>query len=286
MRGAEQIDRLPREVVLELNTDRKSQPIFWPGRHLQINRPAMTLDRAAKLFRELSTMDDIRLTLGGVGDPLLSPDCFDIIAAAKAAGISGINIETDLISTTPDEIKKLAESGVDVISIHFPAAHSPTYAALMGVDGFSKAYYNVQLLEEQIKNLGNGIPLISMIFTKMPANLGEMELWYDYWLRRFGHAVIIGPSDFAKQIPDLAVADMSPQIRKPCARLSSRMTILSDGTVVSCEQDVLGKQAMGILGETPIQEIWQQRFGNLRKCHQNAEWTTKPLCGACREWHR
>jgi hypothetical protein len=286
MRGSEQTDRLPREVVLELNTDRKSQPIFWPGRHLQINRPAMTLEKATQLFRELSLLDDIRLTLGGVGDPLLSPICFDIIAAAKSAGIAAINVETDLIVTTPDELKKLAQSGVDVVSVHFPAAHSPTYAALMGVDGFSKAYHNVHLLEEQIKSLGNGIPLISMIFTKMPHNLAEMELWYDYWLRRFGHAVIIGPSDFAKQIPDLAVADMSPQIRKPCARISSRMTILSDGKIVSCEQDVLAKQTMGILGETPIQEIWQHNFAALRQCHQKAEWNANAICGGCREWHR
>jgi hypothetical protein len=286
MRGSEQVDRLPREVVLELNTERKSQPVFWPGRHLQINRPPMTLEKAAKLFRELAVLDDIRLTLGGVGDPLLSPVCFDIIAAAKSAGISAINVETDLIFTAPDELKKLAESAVDVVSVHFPAAHSPTYTALMGVDGFSKAYHNLQLLEDQIKSLGNGIPLISMIFTKMPQNLGEMELWYDYWLRRFGHAVIIGPSDFAKQIPDLAVADMSPQIRKPCNRLSSRMTILSDGKIVSCEQDILAKQIMGILGETPIQEVWQHRFRSLRQCHQKAEWNSNALCGACREWHR
>jgi hypothetical protein len=283
MRGAESADRLPREVVLELNTNRATCPNYWPGKHLEIQRPDLSLAMAEKLFAELSLMDDIRLTLGGVGDPLLAPACFEIIAAAKSAGISAICIETDLTSVSPDDLSRLAASGVDVVSVHFAAATSPTYAAVMGVDRFSQVLANVALLEERVKQ---GPPLIAPIFTKMAANLAEMELWYDYWLRRLGHAVIVGPSDLAAQIPDLAVADMASPVRRPCARLSSRMTILSDGQVVSCEQDVLAKQPMGKAGEMPIQEIWQKRFGVLRQCHVASDWNKQPLCGACREWHR
>jgi spiro-SPASM protein len=284
MRGCEVVDRLPREVVLELNTTRATQPIYWPGRHLKLDRPVLSLAAAKQLFGEISALDDVRLTLAGVGDPLLSPACFDIIAAAQSAGINAIGIETDLLSATPEDIHRLARSGIDVVSVHFPAATSPTYAQVMGIDGFSRVLQNVTLLEQQAAGLGT--PLIAVLLTKMAANLAEMEIWYDYWIRRLGHAVIVGPSDFAAQIPDLAVADMASSVRRPCSRLSSRMTILSDGRVVSCEQDIFGKQTMGILGQTPIQEIWQQGFAHLRQCHQNAEWASKPLCGNCREWHR
>jgi radical SAM protein with 4Fe4S-binding SPASM domain len=221
-----------------------------------------------------------------MGDPLLSPACFDIIAAAKSAAISAINIETDLLQATADDIRRLANCGADVISVHFPAATSATYAEVMGIDGFSRVLENVTQLEEQVKLAGLGTPLIAVVFTKLAVNLAEMELWYDYWIRRLGHAVIVGPSDFAGQIPDLAVADMAPSVRRACSRLSSRMTVLSDGRVVSCEQDVLGKQTMGIIGQTPIQEIWRQSFGSLRQCHQKSDWASKPLCGSCREWHR
>jgi len=283
MRGVEGADRLPREIVLELNTNRATRPTYWPGAHRSIQRPDLQLASATQLFKQLGLMDDIRLTLAGVGDPLLSPVCFKIIAAAKSAGISAINIETDLLPDSPDDLGRLAESGLDVVSVHFPAATSPTYTAMMGVDRFSQVLQNVALLEERVRQ---GPPLIAPVFTKTAANLGEMELWYDYWIRRLGHAVIVGPSDFAGQIPDLAVADMASPVRRPCARLSSRMTVLCDGSIVSCEQDVFGKQPMGILGEMPIQEIWQQSFGALRQCHAKANWSANPLCGKCREWHR
>jgi MoaA/NifB/PqqE/SkfB family radical SAM enzyme len=285
MRGSENADQLPREVVLELNTTRRSRPDFWPGKHLRIDRPEMTVETAERLFREIARWDDVRLILAGVGDPLLMGNVFQIIAAARSAGINAIGLETDLIATA-DTLGQLARSELDVVSVHFPAAHDVNYAQMMGADAFAHVFNNVAILEQQVKERGSGTPLISMLFTKTAANLAEMEVWYDYWLHRFGHAVIIGPSDYAGQMPDLAVADMSPQIRKPCNRLWSRMTVLSDGRVVSCEQDVCGKQTMGIVGETPIQEIWQQRFTPMRKCHQSGDWKSTALCGGCREWHR
>ena len=286
MRGSEAADRLPREVVLELNTSRSTCPIYWPGKHLSINRPDFSLEKAQQLFRELSLFDDIRVTLAGVGDPLLSSGWLPIIAAAKSAGIAAIGVETDLLAVSEDQLQQLATSAVDVISVHFPAASSPIYTAMMGVDGFSRVLQNMTLLEQMIKANGTGTPLIAPIFTKTAGNLAEMEVWYDYWVRRCGHAVIAGPSDFAGQMPDLAVADMASPVRRPCFRLSSRLSILSNGQIVSCEQDVLGKQVMGSTGETPIQEIWQNSFAKLRQCHQSADWASKPLCGKCREWHR
>jgi radical SAM protein with 4Fe4S-binding SPASM domain len=64
------------------------------------------------------------------------------------------------------------------------------------------------------------------------------------------------------------------------------MTVLSDGRVVSCEQDFQAKQVMGTVGETPIQEIWQSRFTAMRQCHERGEWNQMPVCVGCREWHR
>jgi hypothetical protein len=39
------VDELPREIVIELNTNRRSSPIYWPGRHLKIERNAPADDR-------------------------------------------------------------------------------------------------------------------------------------------------------------------------------------------------------------------------------------------------
>src|SRR5579884_2096164 len=122
------------------------------------------------------------------------------------------------------------------------------------------------LAERQAR--GSMVPLLVPVFTKCQQNLAEMEPWYDQWLRALGCAVIRGPSDFAGQVPDVAVADMSPPGRKPCARLASRVTILSDGSIVSCEEDVLGQQVLGRVGTDSLAHVWQQRFEQLRQQHR------------------
>jgi radical SAM protein with 4Fe4S-binding SPASM domain len=285
MAGAEEVDDLPREVVLEINTDRATKPIYWPGRYLDVARPPMPTKTANRLFAELAASDDMRVTLAGVGDPLLSPDVFEIITAAADLGISSIHVETDLLA--PESvIKQLAGMPIDVVSVHVPAFSQQTYAAVMGVDAYVRVLDNVRMFLLERQRLGRGTPLVVPTFTKCAANLADMEQWYDQWIRAIGTAVITGPSTCGAQIPDVSVADMSPPRRRPCGRLSSRMTILSDGRIASCEQDVTGKQTLGEVGRTPITQIWRSRFGAMRQDHRAGKWLSLPVCQSCNEWHR
>jgi hypothetical protein len=279
------VDPLPREVVLELTTARLSRPIFWPGRYQEIRRPDLSLADARALLRELSVLDDTRLTLAGVGDPLLSPAVFDVIDFASAAGLA-IHVETDLLSDDPQFARRLAASPADVVSVHLPAMNEQTYEAVMGVNGYRRVLENLQAFVTERAARGRGVPVLAPLFTKCAANLAEMEAWYDQWLRAVGSAVITGPSDFAGLAPDVSVADMSPPRRKPCARLASRLTVLSDGRFVSCEQDVLGRQVLGTVGQDALAEVWQKRMAALREEHRCGTWAGRPVCGQCKEWHR
>ena len=285
MAGSEEVDDLPREVTLEINTDRATKPIYWPGRYLDVARPSMPAKTANRLFAELAASDDMRVTLGGVGDPLLAPDFFEIITAAADLGISSIHVETDLLA--PEAvIKQLAAAPIDVVSVHIPACTAQTYAAVMGVDAYVRVLDNVRVFLLERQRLSRGTPLLVPTSTKCAANLAEMEQWYDQWVRAVGTAVIIGPSTCGGQLPDVSVADMSPPRRRPCARLSSRMTILSDGRIVSCEQDVIGRQLLGEVGRTPLTQIWRERFGAMRNDHRAGRYVNLPVCQKCTEWHR
>jgi radical SAM protein with 4Fe4S-binding SPASM domain len=279
-------DALPRDIVLELNTRRSTRPVFWPGTSLSINRPDFPLELAKRLFGELGALDDFRLTLAGVGDPLLCPEVFEIIDTAKLEARAAIHVETDLLGISADDVRRLAESPIDVISVHLPAMTAQTYAWIMGCDGYGQCLENIRLLVAHRHSRARALPIVVPIFTKCTDNLGEMEAWYDQWLRALGSAVIRGPSACAGQIPDVSVADMSPPGRTPCARLASRLTILSDGNIVSCQEDVLGAQPMGRISADSLANVWQQSFESMRKDHRQGEWEKHSLCRSCREWNR
>jgi radical SAM protein with 4Fe4S-binding SPASM domain len=279
------VDHLPREIVLELNTTRSTRPIFWPGRSMPIARPDLSLDLARRLFDELASADETRVTLAGVGDPLLADCAFNVIDLARQAG-AAIHIETDLHGLAPETIARLAAAPIDVLSFHLPALSPQAYAAVMGCDGYAAVLENVKRFVAARQARGSSLPILVPIFTKCQANFAQMEAWYDQWLRALGSSVIRGPSDCAGQVPDVAMADMAPSGRRACGRIQSRLMILSDGRIVSCEEDVAGLQALGRLGEEALADVWRKRFETLRDDHRKGEWNRHPLCARCREWHR
>ena len=280
------IDALPREVVLELNTNRATKPVFWPGRNKPIVRAPLSTAQVATLLEELADADDVRLTLGGVGDPMLSEHVFDAIDAAVASGVLSVHVETDLVGIGSAMVRQLARSRADVVSVHLPAVKPATYAEVMGVDAYAAVLENLRTFVTERQSNRGWLPLLVPTFVKCNANLAEMEPWYDQWLRAVGSAAIVGPSDFGGGIADVAVADMAPPRRVACGRIKSRMTVLCDGRIVSCEQDVLGRQVMGTVGEVGVADVWRQSFGGLRADHAEGNLKKRPVCAGCREWHR
>lgn len=278
-------DVLPRDVVLELTTARATRPTFWPGRYHDLSRSALSLETARRLFDELSELDDTRLTLAGAGDPLLAENLFEVIDAARSAGLA-VHVETDLLHVPAAAVRRLAHSGIDVLSVHLPALTPKTYETIMGVDGYRRVLESVEVFVQERAGHPAPLPLLAPLFVKCRENVLEMEGWYDQWLRAAGSAVIVGPSEFAGLVPDVAAADMTPPRRRPCARLASRVTVLSDGRIVSCEQDVLGRQELGRVGADRLADVWRRGFAQLREGHARQELGGCPVCAQCKEWHR
>ena len=281
-----EVDPLPREIVVELNTDRATSAIFSPRRGQQIDREPMSVELAKRLFEQVADADDARVTLAGVGDPLLHPHVIAIIDAAREAGVRSVHVETDLLVGDPSVVDRLVDSCIDVVSVHLPAMSQQTYRDVMGVDALAAALENVRRFVARRHERGRGVPLLVPVFTKVRQNLVEMEAWYDQWLRALGCAVIAGPSDFAGLVPDCAVAEMSPPVRRPCARLNSRLMILSDGRAVSCEQDVLGRQIVGDVRTESLAVVWNHGMRATRRAHACGQFAANPVCAGCREWHR
>src|SRR5207248_2894117 len=142
---------------------------------------------ASKIFSQLAGIDDIRLTLAGVGDPLLNPAALEILKLARESGISAIHVESDLINVEP---AKLVESQVDIVSVHIPAVTPETYRAVMGADSLSQVLENIRQFIIHRQALASGVPILVPTFIKCQQNIDEMEIWYDQWLRALGMAVI------------------------------------------------------------------------------------------------
>lgn len=275
----------PREATVEITARRETRAIFRPATYEAARRGEMDLESARRLFGQLAGFDELRVTFGGVGDPLLHPKAVEIIALARAAGLTTLHVETDFVGVTPETVTALVELGVDVVTAHLPAATAGVYREVMGVDGLSEAIGHVQSFVDHRRVAGRGAPLLAPTFVKCRKNMGEMEAWYDHWLTAVGAAVIASPPECPGAAAEVAVADMAPPRRSACRRLRSRMTVLSDGRFTSCEEDWRGSQSVGAMPDIDAGAAWRELTA-MAADHRAGRWGDHPLCASCKGWHR
>ncbi|MBN1341238.1 MAG: SPASM domain-containing protein [Phycisphaerae bacterium] len=287
-RRAGHLDRLPREVEIELTTDDQlGETTIRPRGERVPRRGPLGVDLVGRIVTELMQYDDSLVVLGGFGEPLLHPELAAILAVCRGAGVFGLTVRTNGLALRGEAIDALIDHDVDVVNVLIDAHSAETYRALHGADGFDQVTGNIEALRQRIIERGAHGPLIVPEMTKLRMTLPEQEPFFDDWIRRVGWANIISPSRFAGQMPDVAVMGMAPPKRWPCGRLWSRAVVLADGTVVTCDQDFSGRQVVGNVREASLESIWTgERLASYRQAHVEGALGDLPLCPACGEWHR
>jgi spiro-SPASM protein len=286
-----ELDALPRELEIEINTEPSLRIQGYPhgrqkakGKRQNENNGKMSFDLFEKIVSDCASLDDICITIGGFGEPLKHPELMQMIAAAKQAGILGINIETDGLALQGELAEALAESAAEVISVYVDANSRELYEQVKGQNRFEQVERNLETFGDKVADNG---PMVIPHLVKTRETMAQMEEFYERWIRRCGAAVIVGYNDYAGQIENKAVMDMSPPQRYPCSRLYRTLNILADGNVTICAQDFTGQHIIGNVKEISISELWQsQKMNQLRLAHQEGIFDSNALCAKCKEWHR
>ncbi|MFA7236329.1 MAG: radical SAM protein [Phycisphaeraceae bacterium] len=278
----------PGMVTVELTTKRPPEVETKGLLRIAADRADMTLERAKTLFAELAEIDDVAVMFGGAGDPLCHPHWAEMVRMARDAGIRAIAVDTDL-NVDATTVEQLIESGVDVVKVRINADSREMYERMMGVDAFERVGANVQrLLQHRLAGAPGSKPgsdkalWVVPTMVKTRENVTELESFVDRWSYFAGAVLVEGPPPpevLAEGIGDLAVMDMAPPRRFACRQLTGRLTVLSDGRVARCDQDVRGACAMS----GSVTEGWE-RIGALRVAQREGKY--EGICETCRQWHR
>ncbi len=281
-----QVEPEPCEIEIELTTD---DPL-WTASRLR-PRGARVPKRGPidpgvieRALSELQAYDDVRVVLGGFGEPCAHPEFASICRMIRDAGIMAIAARTNAGVDGTDVEDALFETPIDAVEIMLDAITRETYLTVNGVDAFDAVRDRLERWAQRRTAQTHVTPLLVPSFVKTNENLHEMEPFYDMWQRRFGSVLVTGHSQRAGQFDNLAVMSMAPPQRGPCRRVFRRFLILADGSVTTCDQDFAGKQTIGHAAESPILELWRNapRLDAIRRHEINDQ----PLCPACDEWHR
>jgi radical SAM protein with 4Fe4S-binding SPASM domain len=131
---------------------------------------SMSYDMFRRLVDELPGLE--RLTLQGLGEPLLAPGIIDMISYASSRGIAvGFNTNAQLL--TPERSERLAGSGLSWLCVSVDGAVAETYEAIRGGARFARLEEHVPALMDAIARQGAG-PDVSLVFVAMRRNIGEL----------------------------------------------------------------------------------------------------------------
>ncbi|MBN2560894.1 MAG: SPASM domain-containing protein [Phycisphaerae bacterium] len=289
-RCLQHVDPVPEEIEIELTTEDplSAGSLLRPRGDEVGRRGPIALETIRSIAAAIADYDDVRIVLGGFGEPCCHPEFPEICrllrdsSAAAIAVRTGASLDNPAIDDATIE-DALFETPVDVIEVTLDAATPETYRRAHGVDAFESV---AARLDRWISRRSSGqqvLPLIVPSLVKANETLSDMQAFFDTWQRRLGTAVIRGYSHCAGQRPDRAVTSTAPPHREVCRRVFSRTLILADGRMTTCDQDFAGRQTIGRIGEASLGDLWRgERLASIRA---NAL-DTMPLCRACEEWHR
>ncbi|HLM08037.1 MAG TPA: radical SAM protein [Blastococcus sp.] len=141
-------------------------------------RPAINRAEGAmsmELFRRL--VDDTpglaRLTLQGLGEPLLQPHLFEMVAYAKARGIA-VGFNSNAMLLTRERADRLVAVGLDWLHVSLDGATAATYEGIRSRADFDRVAHNLRGLQEAKRAVGAAKPSIQVVFVAMRRNLHEL----------------------------------------------------------------------------------------------------------------
>jgi MoaA/NifB/PqqE/SkfB family radical SAM enzyme len=165
---------LPRELQLEVTGACNLACRMCLVRY----RPKLGRRQGAMCFHTFKAIVDElpdleRLTLQGLGEPLLAPDLFQMLEYAAGRGVSmGFNTNGTLL--TRDRSRRLVELGVDWLHVSLDGATRATYEGIRDGSDFDRVRANVIGLVETMRELGADRPEISLVFVAMRRNVAEL----------------------------------------------------------------------------------------------------------------
>ena len=256
----------------------------------------MPLERFKDALKKIACFsDDAVISLSLWGECAFHPEVASFAEEALRYPKFSLLIETTGIGWEDGALERMraaamaAESSPDFFLrpagainwiVSLDAASAKTYGELRGLD----SGVSVNLFEEatsfvfKLKEMFGGRVYPQLV--RMRKNEAELEDFYRYWKEKAGCVIIQKYDGFCGLLPDERPADLSPLVRSPCWHLKRDISVLIDGTVPFCREDVAAKSSLGNIFFDSLEDIFAAN-GELYKSHIKGDY--KGICANCDE---
>lgn len=230
----------------------------------------MTFEQFAPLIAQARELSECAVIgLSAWGEAFANPECLKMVEEVLSYPELSVFIETDGLLVDESLCQQLAA----IVSKAAPRTNGwqPVMVAAK-IDAFSAETYKKIHTTADASTFASVVSAISKLaaalqdcvypqFTRMNENEAELESFYRYWNEKTnpsnGNLIIQKYNNFAGLLPERKVADLAPLERNVCWHARRDMTILSNGDVPSCYEQVLG-EVSGNVFEEKLADVWEK----------------------------
>ena len=223
------------------------------------------------------------------GEPSLHTRFVDIVTVVLERPSLSLVIETSGVGWSLATLQELGRQfGQGAAAGGVPVGNRLTW--IVSLDAHEPQMYN-RLRGPQWEEAQASIELLSRLFpdlvyvqaVRMRENEEQLDQFYRYWKQQEHVTPIVQKYDsFCGALPERKVTDLSPIKRFPCWHLKRDLSILIDGSVPMCREDLQHKHPLGNIFEEDIETIWARGNGYYRR-HLEADYPE--LCRSCDEYY-
>lgn len=238
----------------------------------------MSLENYKKLMKNAFELcNDLTVSISLWGEALLHPELYEIICETLkypdftlVIETSGIGIDAEIL----DKILSLNSKRINWI-LSLDAKDEENYTRLRG-EGYAKALAFAELLLAKSKDT---FYIQALRSTESDSGLEE---FFRFWKTKTDNVIIQKYDSFAHFLSDKLVCDLSPITRNPCRHLERELSVLIDGSVPLCKDDVLKTVVLGNVFTTSLEEIWNK---NKKLFKEQCGGSESKICADCDEYY-
>jgi len=276
----------PRKVQIEVTNICNARCSMCPLKDMKRKTGYMDFELFKKIIDETSQRKLRRLILHIMGEPLLHPRIFEMIAYIKKKNPNQpVEFSTNASLLTEEVGNKLIESGLDILNLSIDAVSKEIYEKIrIGLD-YEKTMKNIYKFLELIGRNKNKKPLAKIQLIKLPENEPEWDKFKGKWQKYavdkpYIELCIKEMGDWGGYLEKRKIANRG--LKVCCGAPFDSLDILWNGDVSFCCLDYDGQLLVGSVKQQSLKEIWHgEKINRFRQRFIKNNYKGIPLCSTC-----
>lgn len=253
-------------------------PSMNPG--LLSDRAEMPADRFVSIARQARDMSGrIVVSPSLWGEPALHSGIVAMVEGCLAEDGVDLLIETSGVGWKKADLDKMLSAASALPPgklrwiVSLDALSEGTYSRLRG-EGRAEAY----AFAERLVAAAPEAAYVQAV--RVAEAEEELESFWKHWKARTDKVIVQKYDHFSGRLPDRRVTDISPLHRRPCWHLARDLSVLIDGTVPMCKDDLARSRTLGNAFNEGLAACWE-RGGAIYAEHASGR--HEGICAGCDE---